>query len=700
MNTGIAQTRMVSGVGVYHTNEPGKPNATPYLTIGVDGVRQLVDTPQEVQKTQAQWLIPSTLPSRNFKKQEQDGQFVMLWADLDTNPPDQNILADIIETLTGGADFEIYSSSSATTENMKCRVLIFLKKSLPFADWASAQSALNDKLEALGIIPDRATERSAQLCYLPNRGAFYESIHDRNGQFFEPLQFWATEIAVKHEQIAAATLAIEVAKQAAAARRATLNMSETPDLIGMFNLVYTVEELLKSYGYDQSGYSFRHPQSESGSYSATVKDGRVNTLSTNDPLYTGGQGAHDAFGVFCTLFHGGNTNAAIKDAGDRLLSIDGVPYNKAKQIEWAKNKTIDTVAVFGHSAPTPSFNLADYSLNGSSTEMENKMIADKFILGKLAIMGQATVIYSPPNSGKTLLTLWLLISAIRAEHINANDVFYINADDNSKGLLTKLKLAERYGFYMLAPGHGATPYKSSDLMLHMRTMVAEGSASGKVILLDTLKKFTDLMDKKVASEFMRAAREFVSNGGTLIFLAHTNKNRNADGKVIFGGTSDIVDDVDCAYTLDVISTSGDTKSVLFENIKNRGDVTAEAGYTYSTLSSQTYEELLNSVKPLDEQCAEQSKSERGINEQLKKDAVAIASITELIERGITAKTELVATANKECGVSKKKLIEILNTHSGDAFWLGHRWKEIPGDKHTKNYSLLLSTFPLLPSCKT
>ena len=32
-------------------------------------------------------------------------------------------------------------------------------------------------------------------------------------------------------------------------------------------------------------------------------------------------------------------------------------------------------------------------------------------------------------------------------------------------------------------------------------------------------------------------------------LAHTNKNRDSAGKVVFGGTSDIVDDVDCAFTL-------------------------------------------------------------------------------------------------------------------------------------------------------
>ena len=65
---------------------------------------------------------------------------------------------------------------------------------------------------------------------------------------------------------------------------------------------------------------------------------RVNTLSSSDPLYTGG-GAHDAFSVFCTLFHDGDITAALKEAGNDLLAIGSVSYNKAKQIEWARQNS-------------------------------------------------------------------------------------------------------------------------------------------------------------------------------------------------------------------------------------------------------------------------------------------------------------------------------------------------------------------------
>jgi len=181
----MKQILMTSGYGQHHTNEPDpkKPDKklTPYLTIGFEGIFALVDNPQQVDKAQAKWLIPSTTLSRNFKHQEQQGEFWMLWADFDDHPPTLPTLAEIVAVLIGDADFELYNSRSATAENQKARLLIPLDNPLSGTDWMLAQEVLNDELEAVGIKPDRATERPAQLCYLPNKGAFYGSLSKRNG---------------------------------------------------------------------------------------------------------------------------------------------------------------------------------------------------------------------------------------------------------------------------------------------------------------------------------------------------------------------------------------------------------------------------------------------------------------------------------------------------------------------------------------
>ena len=78
----------------------------------------------------------------------------------------------------------------------------------------------------------------------------------------------------------------------------------------------------------------------------------------------------------------------------------------------------------------PRFSLGCFSLSGQSKAMKSKMLADRYVLDKIAILGQATAIYAKPNTGKTLLVLWMLIESIKLRRINGKDVFYINADDD------------------------------------------------------------------------------------------------------------------------------------------------------------------------------------------------------------------------------------------------------------------------------
>jgi hypothetical protein len=103
---------LCSGFGQFHTNEsvPENPtkNLTPYVGITLDGIRALVDNPQQVDKAKAQWMIPSTLMSRTFKKQEANGEFWFLWADIDKDAPPLDELAEMFKDYA----FEIYTSRS------------------------------------------------------------------------------------------------------------------------------------------------------------------------------------------------------------------------------------------------------------------------------------------------------------------------------------------------------------------------------------------------------------------------------------------------------------------------------------------------------------------------------------------------------------------------------------------------------------
>ncbi len=694
--------RFVSGLGQFHTNEndPEKPEKvlTPYLAIDYVGIRSMVDNPTTTDKAQAQWLIASSLESRNFKEQEENGVFWFIWADLDKKPPPMLALSTRASGLFPGCDIEIYNTRSATTENPKARIIVLIEKPLAFDDWVLCQQILNDKLQALSITPDRATERAAQLCYLPNRGEYYESFSIRNDKFFDPLKDWARDLAAKRTDIEAERLLSEERKQEAIKRRETIKPAQSNhNLIAEFNGAYPCEVWLTTAGYSQRGNKFCSPHSQSGSYAGSVKDNRYHTLSSSDPLYTE-SGAHDAFSCFTILNHGGDQAAALKDAGDNLLTIGSVSLNKAIQIEWAKankpnpetaNKNTESNPTGGHDEQTkPAFSLNKFSLRGSSQTMKRSMINEVFVLEKIAILGQVTVIYAKPNSGKTLITLKLLSESIEAGRLIGENVFYVNADDTYNGLIQKTELAEQYNFHMLAPGHNE--FRAVDLIGYLVTMVKEKTASGKVIVLDTAKKFTDLMDKKNGSEFMKVARMFISTGGTMILLAHVNKHKDSAGKVIFAGTSDLYDDSDCAFTLDQVSMDAEIKTVLFENFKNRGNVSREIGFTYLNSENTTYMQLLNSIKPLDSSQQEVARQAKRVNDEIEQNKLAIDSIIEQLNYGDQLKCELVKAARMDTGASAQKINKIIANHCGFDYSKGHRWFSKPGDKNAKVYSVLKS----------
>jgi len=252
------EPRFCSGFGQYHSDKNGQP----YADISLTEIQNLVDNPAQCEKQKSQWIIPSTLKSRRFSDQEQSGQYWLLWLDFDDNPPALNEIKRHLIKIIGNADFEIYNTSSATLPNQKSRGLIPMDQWLGFEDWTRCQRILNDKFEALGIKPDRANERAAQLCYLPNRGQLYNSEHQRNGIFFNPLEKFADEILAIDTREKAEKKRIDARAKAAEKKRASLKYDGSEGgLINAFNESYTVAEILLRNGYKQHALKFCHPHS-------------------------------------------------------------------------------------------------------------------------------------------------------------------------------------------------------------------------------------------------------------------------------------------------------------------------------------------------------------------------------------------------------------------------------------------------------
>lgn len=273
--------------------------------------------PESVEKKDARWVIPSTLLSRKFKEQENGGCYFLLWADLDKDVPSIERVSNLVGSIVGSTEYLVYLTRSATEINQKCRILIPLSRGLKPRQWQHCQIVLNNYLDSNGLVSDRASERFGQLCYLPNKGEYYQYVHipGLKSALFEPLLSFGNNIqSLIDEEHETERVALERAENARCKREEWLGKG-VGSVIDWYNQHYSVEEILIDNGYDQKGGSFRHPASESGSYSATVDPitGRVHALSSSDQLYTGGGGvgAHDAYSAFTILEHEGDDKDAL-----------------------------------------------------------------------------------------------------------------------------------------------------------------------------------------------------------------------------------------------------------------------------------------------------------------------------------------------------------------------------------------------------
>lgn len=393
---------------------------------------------------------------------------------------------------------------------------------------------------------------------------------------------------------------------------------------------------------------------------------------------------HESPYTMATLMY--MVNATGKCAIDICLSLEpDFITRKYERIEHAPHKVDEA----------QQHPLDRFSLRGQSDEIAQQVVAATPVLQQIALKGQLTIIFASANTGKTLITIFLLIESMIQGRIAPQSVYYLNMDDNSAGLLEKLHLAEEYGFHMLADGFRGLSVKQ--FMIELGLMIEGDEAYDTIIILDTLKKFSNVMDKGKSAAFNSILRKLVLKGGTVIALAHTNKQAGADGKPVYGGTSDSVDDADCAFIVRTISQSADSdeKIVEFENIKSRGNVAPTVAFGYSLKKDISYAERLISVRRVDDlQLVPIKKAE-----QLKSDAEMITTIKSCISDGINKKMLLAEKAAERCGASKRAVIKIIEKYTGNDPTL-HRWSFDVRAHGAKVFVLLDQTPPDVSSGST
>ena len=307
---------------------------------------------------------------------------------------------------------------------------------------------------------------------------------------------------------------------------------------------------------------------------------------------------------------------------------------------------------------TNSNPLLQFSLTGQGHALSEAAGKQHPLLGSICLKGEITVWYAPPNTGKTLIALSLMSEAVSDRKIDPENVFYINADDSQAGFAEKVALLDDFGIHTLVPGQAN--FKLNDLLPAMEKMAQEGTANGKLVVVDTIKKITDIMDKRGMRNFGIRVRPFTMAGGTILFLAHTNKKRAANGDLIYAGTNDLLEDVDSAYLLDRAENSSEKQRLIrFACLKSRGVNANEVFYRYESDSDLSYLQKLTSVELVDPEAGSQQFRE------LSPETGLVEAVTFAIRHGSPpTKGRIVASVAKATKASKRQILDIIEKYAG------------------------------------
>lgn len=301
------------------------------------------------------------------------------------------------------------------------------------------------------------------------------------------------------------------------------------------------------------------------------------------------------------------------------------------------------------------------------------------LLGRAILKGQATVMYAAPGTGKTLLSLHLVTDASKREVIDALRTYVVNADDSGEGVQVKNDILAEYDIHMLVPG--LQGFDTHKLTTSMQQMIDRDQCRDVLIIVDTLKKFADLMDKKNAAGFGDLVRRFVLKGGTFLALAHTRKNEGNEGQLVYSGTTDIVEDFDAACLLVPLEERGANgeKLVQFQFFKRRGP-NADETYAYNDDQELDYLDKFASVRLVEST----ELHEQNDHLQYRTDEPLIEAIRSAMVSGTKQKMALVRQVCETTEASRQNVITVLQRHTTTDRKIG-LWFFTVGAKGAKLY---------------
>ena len=264
-----------------------------------------------------------------------------------------------------------------------------------------------------------------------------------------------------------------------------------------------------------------------------------------------------------------------------------------------------------------------------------------WLVDNLVIKGHLSAFPAPANGGKTLLFMELA-----RELASENLVVYINMDISGVGSRRHWKQAEESGIHWVTPD-----LKGSNINKLMSDLYASPLEDLKntVIIIDTLKKLTDMIDKRKSKSLYKSLRRLTSKGATVICLCHTNKYKDADDNLIYEGTGDLRSDVDNMIYLEPFHEGTKLRSLSTRPDKVRG--------AFEQITFEFDDDRRLSVAD--------EFTDTNVLVQIAKDQQYIDEVSEAISSGSVSQVNIVKFMNETYGRNAKRVRRILADYGGD-----------------------------------
>ena len=161
----------------------------------------------------------------------------------------------------------------------------------------------------------------------------------------------------------------------------------------------------------------------------------------------------------------------------------------------------------------------------------------KFLYKQSLPEGHLIAIVGEPGCGKTTI-MEFICARIKG------DITYIN-DDIPKSSMPEAKLrADTGGYALVIPDQRIGESIESFMEMLYKFANSGEDLTGKVFIIDTLKKITKVNNKGDAVDTYKKLRLLTSRGATVICLGHCLKYRDDEGFPVYEGTADLQADFD------------------------------------------------------------------------------------------------------------------------------------------------------------